>query len=723
MKKRILMLVGTVLLLLPLLTVQIWAAEPVLYQDTPRLVEDTFRYLDEIYLQQYPDLGLRFVYGTAPDQQFLADLADTITADCRTDREKAEAIHDWTMQNIAYSVNGSAFPMDVCRSGEGNCLSFALLMQTLLRLEGIPAVVGDGWRGDMETMGTNLFAMEGHAWCFAWVDSQWVLYDPLWLEDGITDRDYMAKNMYFEHVEFVTPVYDTAELPPHGAESFVVYYIDGRYRIYWDQQPSDIGNFTYMINNMEFLFTPCSSEYDGMYYMDGRSDSDLMLGELYRDGFVTYGEPENDNFLLLHYYYENGMHAAGTFVDFRGELLFADGLKLNKFYIPEGSYTISGGMPTVKTGYVGRVMEPCEGEGFIEDDFVVLWEAMEPEIATIDSEGVVTALGEGIALMKRELQDGDGTLYSLDYIRFKVSNEEELWVAPKFPHVVTYTWPAEALRVGDTFQLTASCATGTPVFSVSDPEVISITPDGLLTGLHWGSAEVILRVEETELRKAFEIRIPVEVAASHDPTPEVPAPPYDPSVPTEPSSPPDYVPSDPSMPTDFVDVTHEDYFAGAVNWAVGAGVTNGMGENRFAPELECIRAQVVTFLWRAMGCPEPENPESPFLDVQDPNAYYYKAVLWAVEQGITTGTGEGLFSPDQSCTRGQVVTFLWRAAGKPESVWNIGFSDVTGEEYYAEAVSWAVERAITQGMGMNRFEPDMTCTRAQIVTFLFRYMR
>ena len=171
----------------------------------------------------------------------------------------------------------------------------------------------------------------------------------------------------------------------------------------------------------------------------------------------------------------------------------------------------------------------------------------------------------------------------------------------------------------------------------------------------------------------------------------------------------------------FTDVPADAYYADAVKWAVARGVTNGTGNNQFSPEATCTRAQVVTFLWRAKGSPEPKTPANPFADVKE-GTYYYKAVLWANENNITNGTGDGKFSPDAGCTRGQVVTFLWRAEGKPAASGSASFSDVPAGQYYTDAVTWAVGRNITNGTGNNQFSPNSTCTRGQIVTFLYRDM-
>ena len=167
----------------------------------------------------------------------------------------------------------------------------------------------------------------------------------------------------------------------------------------------------------------------------------------------------------------------------------------------------------------------------------------------------------------------------------------------------------------------------------------------------------------------------------------------------------------------FADVPANSYYADAVLWAAKNGITGGIGNGLFGPNQPCTRAQIVTFLWRAAGSPEPKTMSS-FADVSM-DAYYAKAVAWAVENGITTGTGDGKFSPDATCTRAQSVTFLFRAIGKLVDS-KAEFSDVLTDSYYANAVAWAVENGVTNGIGDGLFGPDNSCTRAQIVTFLYR---
>ena len=183
-------------------------------------------------------------------------------------------------------------------------------------------------------------------------------------------------------------------------------------------------------------------------------------------------------------------------------------------------------------------------------------------------------------------------------------------------------------------------------------------------------------------------------------------------------------PSDPKPPvndpsTGFTDVKKDAYYADAVKWAVDRGITNGQTTTLFGAEASCTRAQIVTFLWRAAGSPVPQTTKNPFTDLSE-DAYYYQAVLWAMEQGITVGTTETTFDPDQTCTRGEAVTFLHRNSGEPVAAGNHGFQDVNGSDYYDNAVQWAREKNITSGTTETTFSPNAHCTRGQIVTFLYR---
>ena len=180
--------------------------------------------------------------------------------------------------------------------------------------------------------------------------------------------------------------------------------------------------------------------------------------------------------------------------------------------------------------------------------------------------------------------------------------------------------------------------------------------------------------------------------------------------------------SAPTGKNPFIDVPAGSYYEDAVVWAVEKGITSGTSAVTFDPNGNCTRAQAVTFLWRAAGSPAPKTKVMPFTDVPS-GSYYYDAVLWAMEQGITKGTSDTAFSPNASCTRAQIVTFLWRANGSPVVSGNSAFTDVASDAYYAAAVTWAEKNGVTGGIGGGLFGSNNNCTRAQIVTFLYRAMK
>ncbi|MBQ3054724.1 MAG: S-layer homology domain-containing protein [Oscillospiraceae bacterium] len=193
-----------------------------------------------------------------------------------------------------------------------------------------------------------------------------------------------------------------------------------------------------------------------------------------------------------------------------------------------------------------------------------------------------------------------------------------------------------------------------------------------------------------------------------------------PETPTQPEQVPE-TPTQPEQTVAFTDVDASAYYYRPVLWAVEQGITSGTSATTFSPNQNCNRGQVVTFLWRMVGSPEPAAITNPFVDVAQ-SMYYCKPVLWAYGSKITGGTSATMFSPNLACTRGQVVTFLWRTAGQPKVEVNNPFTDVDAGAYYADAVLWAVEQGITSGTSATTFSPDATCTRGQVVTFLYRFI-
>ena len=248
------------------------------------------------------------------------------------------------------------------------------------------------------------------------------------------------------------------------------------------------------------------------------------------------------------------------------------------------------------------------------------------------------------------------------------------------------------------------------------------------TGHNWDGGKVTKQPTATEKgEKTYNCATCGETRTEEIPATSSPAVPDKPTGPDKPTTPDK--PSTPDVPTvptiTFVDVPAGAYYYDAVNWAVSKGITNGtgvdeQGNNYFSPDASCTRAQAVTFLWRAAGSPEPSSTSNPFTDVPT-GEYYYKAVLWAVEKGITKGVSDTEFSPNTTCNRAQIVTFLHRYEGEPKAEGQ-SFNDVPANEYYYAPVIWAVSKGVTNGTGGGKFSPLADCTRGQIVTFLYRDM-
>lgn len=309
-------------------------------------------------------------------------------------------------------------------------------------------------------------------------------------------------------------------------------------------------------------------------------------------------------------------------------------------------------------------------------DKTVTWTSADEKVATVEN-GVVTAVGNGTTTITA--QAGEKTAICTVTVRtYSSSSSRPSYsiTTPSKPENGSVTVDPERARSGSRVTVTV-----TPDSGYKLGELVVTDRDGKKLELtDKGNGQYTFTMPSGKVEVAAEFVKEVEVSP-------------------------------------FADVATDVYYYDAVKWAVEKGVTNGVSETLFGPDQACTRAQIVTFLWRAAGSPEPKSGSS-FADVAA-DAYYAKAVAWAVENGITKGTSETTFHPDETCTRAQGVTFLYRALGKLAAA-QAGFTDVAADSYYADAVNWAAENGVTNGISETLFGPDGSCTRAQIVTFLYR---
>ena len=344
---------------------------------------------------------------------------------------------------------------------------------------------------------------------------------------------------------------------------------------------------------------------------------------------------------------------------------------------------------TLKVGDTSQLTAVVKHEETKINDVDVTWESDNPEVATV-LDGVITAKSVGKARITAAVVE-NGVTYS-DFcdviVEARPSSSHHSSSSTTYYDVNAAvsgeggSVAASTKRAsrGTTVTVTATAASGYQVAQVSavdkDGKTVSLTDKG--DGVY------------TFVMPASKVNVTARFAQVQKPEEKDP----------------------------YGDVSKDSYYYDAVKWAAETGVTTGVGDGLFAPEWVCTRGQIVTFLWRASGSPAPKATELPFTDVAA-DAYYAQAVLWAVENGITNGTSETTFSPDQTCTRAHAVAFLYRMSGSPAAAGST-FSDVAADAYYNTAVAWAVEKGITNGTSGTTFSPDDTCTRGQIVTFLYR---
>lgn len=347
--------------------------------------------------------------------------------------------------------------------------------------------------------------------------------------------------------------------------------------------------------------------------------------------------------------------------------------------IAVSSVTISGGtsVEVGRTMQLSAIVAPDNAT-----DKTVIWSSSDQNIATVNENGLVTGVASGTATITAKAGEQSATCTVTVKTRSSSgsSNPSYAVTTPSQTENGTVSVTPKSAKKGATVTLTVTPDEGYQLdkLTVTDAKgnVLALTDRGD------GKYTFVMPASKVAIEATF-----VETEA-------------------------------PIIPPTFTDVPADAYYADAVKWAVDQGITTGATSTTFEPNASCTRAQVVTFLWRAAGSPKAAGAD-PFTDL-DPSAYYHEAVLWAVEQGVTLGTSPTTFSPDQVVSRAQVVTFLHRYENTPAGGGDTPFTDVAGGSYYADAVQWAVDQGITTGTTPTTFSPEDDCTRGQIVTFLYR---
>ena len=400
------------------------------YKISPKITEATYKYLNEIYLEKYPSQGLAFWYGSGADQKVLQKLSDTITAGCTTPAQKADAISHWAKRNINYDINASGFPMDVFYSRKGNCQGYSQLITRLLRLAGVPAVDCAGWIGDMKKvmkLGTYSNG-DGHAWVMVWLGDDWYLYDPLFDNYKINNREYISSWYMTCYIEGVTPYYDGIPFRYMNQGGSCIFYINGRFMCLENGIPlSEVLNSSYnygfSLNGIPYMvnvryFSSESITTDGYEYEEEPERKDQMLSdECYTNGWL------NGSYSMA-----NGISASNTIMTKNGRTIYLP-YAGEYFYLPgtPDDYTLTEGAITLKVGSsISGIMPYC-GESELEKGHIIVWKSMEPDIASVDANGTITGLKEGYANISYETvlpTDPDGTNWGGGFIQIYVSKKD-----------------------------------------------------------------------------------------------------------------------------------------------------------------------------------------------------------------------------------------------------------------------------------------------------------
>ena len=398
----------------------------VCYTMTPSLTKAAYDYLDEIYVQKYPAMALRTGrYGTDEDKANLQKLADLITKGAGNNTKKVKAVIDWALANIEYDVNTSAYPAQVFYTRKGSCFGYSNLIVELLRMEGIPAVLVEGWRGDMKMLTHRKLhkelAGDGHAWFFARLGGQWVMFDPLFTDSKpLTDRNFIASWYFFRTIEGISVTYPGMDLSLTGFSAYV--YQDGRFMSI-NNGKTYTGNSNIMINDISFVANTWT-ENCGLAYTDpSRTTDGMKEGEIFRDGWFSYCG------MGIYYAYENGIQAHGTCMTYQGKDYYFSQGSTYRILAPKGSWWISEGCFTVAPGFTGKALIPSAVEWALDDpDYRFTCKAADfgdVNAGKVSADGTFTALSPGYFQIEYEnIRLEDNALMSIGFIEIHVSNEK-----------------------------------------------------------------------------------------------------------------------------------------------------------------------------------------------------------------------------------------------------------------------------------------------------------
>lgn len=421
---RVMTLAVIICMLVTLLPTNIKAANTTFDPNTPakeysyNTLQDVYRYLDEHYIEKHPEAALDVLtYGSLADNAELQNLADAIAFGNETDREKADAVYEWLDRNITSNDLASPFPIDTLVTREGSCASYAYLMQDLLRKMGIPAVFGGGWSLPMEeyTIGevveknaNGFYVYAGHAWCFAYIDGEWVLYDVAYHTKGVHDPDILSDKYYVSNVDRVTPAYNYPEVP--GGNAWVIYYNDTFWAVDEEAQISTSGvaeNYNYYMENASFPYDPDVEHEQEYWYNISQGDiwPELEAGELLTGDHWFYqrtGASSQQSAVPYYYHLLYGgsrAYATNGAIRYIGNVpYFVDGQNSTDISPLTIEPAVRNGCLAIPLGYEGPIIAEVEEGNYVEDSISHSWKSDAQDVVSVNG-NIISANNVGYAMV------------------------------------------------------------------------------------------------------------------------------------------------------------------------------------------------------------------------------------------------------------------------------------------------------------------------------------
>ena len=691
---------------------------------TPLAFDATIDYLNEIYLDKYPELGLEPAFGGGQDWKVLQALVDSIIVNCTSDEEKAMAIAGWIQENIEYmgDKEGDAYghPIDIYYNKHAINSGFAQLMTELLRFAGIPAASCSGYTEDesgFALIPIDTEAWDGNAWTMAYYDDAWHLYDIVFGVLGATDSAWISERYYFSNVDWVCPYYDGRVLNRTLDRYANVYYFDRFLYVNLDTGipfSSGSGRVANIVGatDGELLIMNIDVEthsgtkdgvHDAFSYCDDLERKWTMIdGECYSNGWIGMYNYHTHVYNKQYRCGANGILEQSVIRKSDENLYYIDNMGNSVLLAGNAQdYALMNGLLAVK---IGETL-PLHADFSVKE-----WISSDDTIATVDESGVVHALAPGKVQISWT-QDAD---WGIAQRAIHLVIVPQYYSEMKYVTDIVLSATSISLNIGETAGLTATilpedAANSDVIWTSSQPGIVSVDENGTVSAISAGEADIIAKATDGSNSKAI---CTVTV--------------------TKPQT--DPVPERKDVISVFDDIKSTDWWHDAVQYAYDNNIMSGMGTS-FKPTGKLTREQFVQVLYNNSGTPAVDDVTNKFSDVKS-GQWYTNAVLWANANKIANGNANGTFGVGKNITREALAQMLYQYA----SLNNYDLTTTAGtinqfadgakvSSWASEALDWAVTQGIMSGKGSGsdlsayRLDPQGTATRAECASMMMKLLQ